>query len=303
MLSIQDVGLSIMSDEPKNLYFLGGTEYGIKEKYIEILESKIGPRMDYSEVMEFITFMTKKHIIPLKPQVYVVRYDKVFISKLTKEIADKLLKLPIIGALVVIYEDDASINKIDKFFPDNTTIINGVGPKHIAKYIKADYSNLDDKTIYTIATSTADYYQAKNIARCLSCVQGSIDLTDKEICSLFGLTDTSTTEAIQIAIASRNYVEFAKLVDNFDGDLTQIIYLIMNTMTEFDKLLDNKYANSPVKKYADKWTRPDIYYMFNHAYRALDTIRSGSTSNIQDVLLYLGALMKFEHIPDLEVLA
>jgi hypothetical protein len=303
MLSIQDVGLSIMSDEPKNLYILGGSEYGIKEKYIEILESKIGPRMDYSEVLEFISFMTKKHIIPLKPQVYVVRYDKVFVSKLSKDISDKLSKLPIIGTLVVIYDDDASINKIDKFFPDNTAVINGVGPKHIAKYIKADYSNLDDDTIYTIATNTSDYYQAKNIARCLNCVQGTVNLTNQEICSLFGLTNASTMDAIQIAIASRNYVEFVKLVDSFDGDFTQIIYLIMNTMTEFDKLLDNKYASSPVKKYADKWTRPDIYYMFNHAYRALDNIRSGSTANIQDVLLYLGALMKFEHIPDLEVLA
>ena len=44
MLSIQDLGLSILGDSPKNFYILGGIEYGIKDKYIEILESKIGPR-------------------------------------------------------------------------------------------------------------------------------------------------------------------------------------------------------------------------------------------------------------------
>ena len=38
MLTIQEVGLSIMGDAPKNLYFLGGSEYGVKSKYIEFLE-------------------------------------------------------------------------------------------------------------------------------------------------------------------------------------------------------------------------------------------------------------------------
>ena len=303
MLSIQDVGLSIMSDTPKKLYFLGGAEYGIKEKYIEILESKVGPRMEYSGILELISFMSKKHLMPLAPQVYVIRYDKVFISKLTKEVADTLMKLKIIGTVVAIYDDDAAINKLDKFFPGSTAMINAVDSKHIAKYIKSDFPDLDDTMIYNISKNAVDYYQAKNIARCLNCIRGEINLSEKNICSLFGLTDAATMEAIQIAIASRNYVEFVHLVDNFEGDLNQIIYLFMNTMTEFDKLLDNKYANSPVKKYADKWTRPDIYYMFNHAYRALDSIRSGSTANIQDILLYLGALMKFQNIPDLEVLS
>ena len=35
MLTIQDLGLSIMGDTPKNLYILGGSEYGIKDKYID----------------------------------------------------------------------------------------------------------------------------------------------------------------------------------------------------------------------------------------------------------------------------
>lgn len=303
MLSIQDVGLSIMSDTPKKLYFLGGAEYGIKEKYIEILESKVGPKMEYSGVLELISFMSKKHLIPLTPQVYIIRYDKVFISKLTKEVADNLLKLKIVGTVVAIYNDDTAINKLDKFFPGNTAMINAVDYKHIAKYLKSDFPNLDDTTIYNISKNTTDYYKAKNIARCLNCIQGEINLSEKEICSLFGLTDIATMESIQEAIASRNYVEFVHLVDNFEGDLNQIIYLFMNTMTEFDKLLDNKYANSPVKKYADKWTRSDVYYMFNHAYKVLDNIRSGSTVNVQDMLLYLGALMKFQNIPDLEVLS
>lgn len=303
MLSIQDVGLSIMGDTPKKLYFLGGQEYGIKEKYIDILVSKVGPRIEYSGLLDFISFMSKKHIIPLTPQVYVIRYDKLFISKLNKELADILTNLKIGGVVVSIYDDDNSINKLDKFLPDNTAVINNVDYRHIAKYIKSDFPELDDTLIYNIAKNSVDYYQAKNVARCINCVKDSIILTESDICNLFGLTNPSTIEAIQIAIADRNYVKYIELLGSFENDLTQVIYLIMNTMTEFDKLLTNKYASSPVKNYVKKWTRLDIYYMFNHAYNALDNIRSGSTADIYDILIYLGALMKFQNIPDLEVLS
>ena len=303
MLTIQEVGLSIMGDTPKNLYFLGGTEYGVKEKYIEFLEDKFGPRMEYTTVLDLISLMTSYHIIPLQPRVYVIRYDKVFLSKMNKEVANTLLNLNIVGAAVVLYEDDKEIYKVDKLFPDNTAIINGIDDKHMAKYLKKDFPELDKNTITSIAKNAVNYYQAKSIGRCLNCVRDTITLTEPEICSLFGLVNSSTTIAIQEAIASRNYIEFLHLIDTFDGDLNSILYLIMNTMTELDKVLDNKYANSPVKKFADKWTRPDVYYMFNHTYNALESIRSGAIVNIYDMLVYLGALLKFKNIPDLEVLA
>lgn len=303
MLSIQDVGLSIMGDNPKNLYFLGGTEFGIKEKYIEFLEAKFGERMEYSNILDFIGLMSMNHIFPLQSKLYVVRYDKVFLSKMNNDIASTLLNLNIVGALVAIYEDDKEIYKIDKLFPDNTAIINAIDDKHMANYLKKDFPDLDKDTINNISKNAVNYYQAKSIGRCLNAVKDTIHLSEAEICSLFGLVNTSTTSAIQIAIASRNYTEFLHLIDSFDGDLNSILYLMMNTMTELDKVLDNKYANSPVKKFADKWTRPDVYYMFNHTYNALDSIRSGAVVNIYDMLIYLGALMKFKNIPDFEVLA
>lgn len=303
MLSIQDVGLSIMGDSPKNLYFLCGTEYGIKEKYIDILVDKIGSHKEYSNILDFISLMTKNHIIPLLPQVYVVRYDSNFISKLNKELADTLLTLNIVGTLVVIYDDDKSTAKLDKFFPDNTAVINEVSSKYLAKYLKSDFPDLDKKVIAMITKYVTNYYQARLISNCLNYVKDTMSLSEKEFCTLFGIMSVSHNSDIQIAIADRNFVAYLHLLDNYDGDLSSIFYTIMNTMTELDKVLDNKYANSPVKKYVDKWSRADVYYMFNHTYNALATIRSGAIVNIYDVLIYLGALMKFKNIPNLEVLA
>ena len=74
-------------------------------------------------------------------------------------------------------------------------------------------------------------------------------------------------------------------------------------MIDLEKILSSKYSNSELKDYAKLWTVPDVYYMFNHTYNALDSIRSGAVVNIYDVLVYLGALLKFKNIPDLEVLA
>ena len=93
MLSIQEVGLSILGDTPKNFYILGGTEYGIKDKYIEILISKVGAKLEYRSVADVISLMSKHHIIPLQPQVYVVRYDKAFVGSATKELAAKVTKI------------------------------------------------------------------------------------------------------------------------------------------------------------------------------------------------------------------
>lgn len=302
MLSIQEIGLSIMGDSPKNLYFLGGTEYGIKEKYIDILEGKVGSKVEYSSILDIIALMRKHHIIPLEPHVYVVRYDKVFLTKLSKELSDTVLNTHIIGTIVALYEEDSAVSKLDKFFPNNIGVINTIDSKHMAKYIKSDFPDLAEDVIYSIAKNATDYFQAKNIARCVNCLDDAINLNEQSICSLFGLSSPATNTAIQQSIADRNYGAFVYLIDNYDGDVTSIFYLIMNTMVEFDKVLDNKYANSPVKEYANKWTRPDVFYMFNHTFNALESIRKGSTVDPYDMLLYLGALWKFKNIPDLEVL-
>lgn len=302
MLTIQDLGLSIMGDTPKNLYILGGSEYGIKDKYIDILCSKIGPQIQYPDFLSVLDLMTGFRIIPLQPQVYVIRYDKSFFSKLGPALVDKFNSLKIIGVIVLLYEDDADISKLDKYFPNNTAIINAIDAKHMIKYLTQDFPDLDSTTIKYAATKSGNYYQAKNICRCLNCIKDEILLTESQIASLFDLNTYKTEEDIQLAVASRNFRDYILAIENYDGDQTRVLYTILRTMIELDKIMDNKYSDSPLKKYIKDWTRPDIYYMFNHTYRILQSLRHGITANMDDIFIYLGALFKFQRIPDLEAL-
>lgn len=298
MLTIQEVGLSILGDTPGKFYILGGAEYGIKDKYIEILTTKIGPKIEYPTVDAVVEVMSKNHLIPLMPQVYVVRYDKSFVSQVTKELADKILSLDIIGTLVLIYEDVKDLGKLDKLFPENTASIDRVDLKHMCKYLHTDFPDLDKKIAELVAKHTNDYFQAKSICRCLNLIQGTYQLTEKQILSLFGLSLVYTAEDVQIAIASKNFNAMVYILDHYDSDPQGILYQILHVMVELDKCFDGKYVQSPLKKYAKNWSRSDVYYMFNYAYEAIKLLRSGGVVDVSDLIVWLSAVMVFKQIPN-----
>lgn len=302
MLSIQDVGLSVFSDSPKSLYILGGSEYGIKAKYIDILVSKVGPKLEYSSVADVLKLMSTFHIVPLKSQVYVVRYDKSFVSALDKDLASKLLHAQIIGTLVLLYEDSKEITKLNKWFPDNTAVIDPIDPKHMIKYLTVDFPSLDKKAIAQVAKYAKNYYQAQNICRSMDCIKEKQLLTERQMLSLFDIKLTYTNADVQVAIASKNFNAFAYIVDHYEGDLNTLFYQILWVMTELEKCKSSKYVNSPLKQYAKAWTVTDIYFMFNHVYEALKSLRSGYTGDIADILTYLGSLFMFKSVPDPKVL-
>jgi hypothetical protein len=302
MLSIQDVGLSVFGDSPKKLYILGGSEYGIKEKYIDILVDKIGAKLEYDSVEDVIGIMSKYHIIPLPPRVYVVRYDKAFVSAANKDLAAKLLSLNIIGTLVLIYEDTKDLTKLDKLFPDNTASIDPIDVKHMTKYLTADFPELDKKSIGNVAKYACNYYQAKNICRCLDAIKGKMLLTEKQLLTLFDIKLAYTNEDVQVAIASRNFNALMYILDHYDGDLNSLLYQILRVMLEIDKCQSTKYTNSPLKAYAKNWTPIDVYYMFSQVYNVIQELRSGADAEIYDMIVYLGALMMFTNVPSIDVL-
>lgn len=302
MLSIQDVGLSILGDTPKKFYILGGSEYGVKEKYIDILVSKIGSVVQYNTVSEVVDMMSKYHIIPLQPHVYVVRYDKNFVSSASKDMASKILSMSIVGVLVLVYEDDKDTNKLDKLFPDNTAMITAIDSKLMAKYLKSDFPELDKQTIEYASKHSANYYQAKNICRCLDCIKDTVLLTERQMVSLFDIQESYSNNDLQIAIADRNFNAFVYIAEHYDGDLQNVLYQILRVMIELDKIQNSKYSNSPLKEYSKKWTRADIYWMFNHTYDAIKSLRSGYVVEIIDLITYLGALMGFKNIPEMSLL-
>ena len=303
MLTIQDLGLSIMGDSPKSMYILGGTEFGIKEKYIDILCSKIGNRIEYANTLDLIASMEKKQMIPIPPAVYVIRYDKVFISKLNAELAQRINKCKINGCIVLIYETDAEINKCDKFFPENTAAVMHIDSKFIIKYLKSDFPNLKEEYFKIVANIASDYYQAKNICRCIYSIQDNYTLTEGQIKYLFGMDTTYSDNDIMLAIANKDFASLVYMSEHYDGDIQNILYLMLRTMIELDKCLDNKYNSSIVQKASKYWTRYDVYFFFNHVYNALKQLRLGYTNDPSLYIVYLAALLRFKNIPNLQALS
>lgn len=305
MLSIQELGLSIMSDSPKNLYILGGSEFGVKEKYIDILSSKIGSKIEHSSAVDLIASMDKKQLIPIPPSVYIVRYDKSFLSKISEkngEFAVKVKNCKINGCIVLIYENDSDINKCDKYFPDNAAIVTHIDSKFVIKYLKSDFPDLKDEYCAIAAKISSDYYQAKNIARCLCSIQDKVLLNENQIRYLFGLDTSYSDNDITQAIANRDFASLVYMSERYDGDIQNILYIILRTMIELDKCLDNKYTQSPVQKASKLWTRYDIYWMFNHTYNALKQLRLGYTTDPSICIIYLASLLRFKQIPSLQAL-
>ena len=70
MLTIQDVGTEVLGNNPRNFYIFGGTEYGIKCKYISFMRNHYGNYAECQTVAEVIKLMTTHHFIPIEPTLY-----------------------------------------------------------------------------------------------------------------------------------------------------------------------------------------------------------------------------------------
>lgn len=302
MRTIQEVGTEILNNEPKSFYVFGGSEYGIKLKYLDILKQHYGDAVvETSSMQEIISLFSTKHFIPLKPTLYIVRYDEEFVSSLNESSANKLKSLKIIGTVICLYESSKSITKLDKFLPDNVVQIDNINKQFIVKYLHSDFPNLPDKLINLAANYSENYGDAQHICACMQTipVESLFALSDKEIAKLFGKQDIASEKDLKVGIASRNFSYLIKLTDQYE-DVDSIFYIILNTMLEIEKILTNKYAQSDIREYEKRWTLEDMYNMFMNTYEMIRKSRSSQYSgNTKDNLVYLFSLLKFEKVPDM----
>ena len=127
-------------------------------------------------------------------------------------------------------------------------------------------------------------------------------MPEKEVKRLFGCSDSSTELELQKAIAARNFPVASRLLDNYEGDFGNLVYTILQTMIEMEKVLTSKYASSDLRDYAKVWKLEDVYHMFMNAYAELDKLRSNTSTDIRSSLIYLFGLLTFKDIPSVEVM-
>ena len=301
MLQLQDAARQILKNNPLKFYALVGNEYGIKAQYIRHLTKYYGDKVECATVSDVLRLMRTKHIIPLKPCLYVVRYDETFISELSKSIEIEISKTNIIGTLICIYENSKHVNKLEKYIPQYTVHIDGVGKQHIQKYLSNDFPNIDKDTISNVVKYADNYMQAYNMCIGIAELPDS-KLSESDVIQLFGCSYTSTDDQIKKCVGARNFSEFIKLIDNYDDTLDKVLYSILSCMVELDKIKDNKYIQSDMRGYDKYWTREDVYYMFMNTYSELKRLRSLSSYDMKNSLIYLAGLLKFQHIPSPEAM-
>lgn len=304
MLTVQDVGTQILGNTPGKFYIFGGSEYGIKEKYIQILSEYHGDLIEAQSVLDVLSMMSKKHIVPLNPAVYVIRYDEGFVSSISDATEDKISTTNIVGTIVCIYESSKHMTKLSKYLPKYTVSIDAVSPQFVSKYLHSDFPKLADNCIEIAVKYSDNYSKAKNMCRCMNNVPAEklLAMSDDQISKLFGCVDMSTEIQIRQGVASRNFKYLIDVVSNYEDQSDRIVYAVLQTMIELDKVLANSRIQSDVKQYANLWTQEDIYYMFMHAYDELYKLRSTSSYDVQNSLIYLFGLLKFQRIPGLEVM-
>lgn len=305
MISIQELGLSIMSDSPRSFYIVGGSEYGIKDKYIATLTKHYGRKEEYPSVLDVVDFLSVRHLIPVPPTLYVVRYDEGFVSSISNSLVQKISNLKMNGTIFCVYSDSKHIAKLDKFLPGCTCSIEPVNPKFIEKYLHEDFPKLDDRSIKIATKVGCSYGHSRTI--CSSMVNADptklATMSEAQLMKLFGCESVSAEADIQKAVASRNFAEGAKLIESYEGGLDTLVYTMLQTMIELEKVLTSKYSNSDLKDYAKYWKLEDVYHFFMNAYEELGKLRSNTSTDIKSSLIYLFGLLTFKDVPSVEQMA
>lgn len=300
MLTITEVGKDILGGTPKNFYIFAGSEQGIKEKYLSVLEAHYGGKKESPSVLQIIDMMSTRHFVPLIPLLYVVRYDEDFLASLSEAVKKKIDSTKIVGTLVCLYDSSSKgLNKASKFLGDYMVSIDAVNENFVVRYLHNDFPNLPDRLISLAARIGANYGDSKNICRSMSTVppEDLFALTDDQLTTLFGKTSGATDAEFKKGIASRNFEYLNSLLDTYTGEFDGVLYAILSTMIELEKLLCNNYTQSDLREYVKRWTKKDVYNMFMNAYEAVRKLRSYAT-DAKSSVIYLFGLLQFAEIPD-----
>ena len=301
MLGIQEAGTQILGNNPNSFYIFAGEELGVKQRYLQHLHKYYGATAIYDSVTDVLDYMRVKHFIPLKPQLYVVRYDESFLS--LKDNADLITKSKIIGTLVCIYETEKQYKRCEKSLGEYTVRFDKLNKAFIAKYLAQDFPQMSSFIIDQLLKLTDDYMTAYNMCLELSYLGESrrLSLTYNDIQNTFGGQTTTADQQFQIAFASKNTASCLHILDNYQGEIDKLTYIMLSTTLDLESSLISKRKNA-VSKYVSSWDYQSIYNMFSHIYDELSKSRSVSPYNIYDRLVYLISLLQYQSIPQLGVI-
>lgn len=298
MRPIQEVGNEVLNSNPAQFYIWAGTEYGIKNKYLEKLKEHYEVFKEVESVDSILSIMRRKQLIPLKPTLYIVRYDEQFVAKVNKDTAEAISTTNIVGTIVCLYEEEKHLTKFDKHLSDYTTSFNRVASNFIQKYLENDFPELDKRLVAYAVNCRDNYIGAQFLCSGWLTMQDTLlRYSEQQIYQLFGKQDAATELQIRQGTASKNFKYLMGVLDTFDGQLDTILYNMLSTFIELEKLQRNRYAESDIKEYVKLWPIANIYYMFMNTYNELIKCRSYSGHDVKNSIIYLFGLLQFGTTP------
>lgn len=303
-MEIQDVGIEILGGNPKKFYIFCGSEYGIKSRYIDILKNHYGNYKEYDSVESVINLLTTKHLIPLQPTLYVVRYDSSFIKALSdsyvksfnrtvSNISDNL------GTLVCIYDSNSDYKKLSKHLSDYVVNIDAVNPRFLMRYITEEFPDISNVSINSILQLTSNYGEIRNICNALSYAPPGSMLTPDQIRQLVGISDNISEETLKLAIASKRVdiiINYINTHSNYDI----LIYGTFSILVELEKIKSTNYVKSNIKKYSNLWSISDVYNFYFWIYESLKYIRTSIVVDVGDLLVQIYSMLAYIHVPTFE---
>ena len=286
MLTIQEVGNEILNDKPRSFYIFCGAEGGVKDKYIEHLQSLYGNKVEVDSFAELSAQLQFPSLVSI-PKLYIVRYDKEFLSKVNESTADLISNLYIDGTVILIYSDNAG-SKLSKHLGDYTIDIAPLSEQLQMKYLSKEFPQISTVILQTIISLSGCYLSAHSVCSSLSNLSAMEinGLTAEEIEKNFIICAGSDENTIRNDIYSRDVVKALKDLDSFAEDKNYLFYNIMNTMTTLEK--QNNRA----------WNKSDIIAMNDLAYRFLLSSRTISV-DLYNLLVILFCSMGVSPIPAL----
>lgn len=301
MLAIQDVGSEIFGNSPRKFYAMVGCEYGLKLRYIDMLVKQHGELKCVQEMSQLLDMLSVKHIIPLPPTVYLVRYDNNFISSLDAKTASKIASLKFQGTIVVIYDDEKASAKLDKFLPEYTVELGEISKQFIMKYLVSDFPTLSEKVIKLAALLGHDYYHAQLICDSLSHLPEDklASMPEAEMRNIVNVDISSGDSMVKIGVASRDFSYLMTVLDKYPGTLDNFLYAMLSTLLELEKVIQYNQKTSDLYPYAKEWTLENIYNMFMHGYAEIKKTRTVGQDPINSII-YLASLLRFEQVPSVE---
>lgn len=289
--------MEILGNNPGYLYFFCGTEYGVKRKYIEHLSTLFSSVVEVDSLDELFSSFSKKKLISTSSTLYICRYDFDFLKKLD---VGKVKKQD--GCCVVaIYEDEKSFSKLDKLFPEHVVRFDVVSDRFVLKYLSSDFPDIDERYLSIVASSCpGGYGQAGIVCGQINCIRDRLSsIDDDKLLTLLGLESSLSEQNMMRYAAARNFTGVMKVVDSFEGDVSNLINGMCHVAIELDKAMDSR-TPTEYSKYVKYWSREDVYNFFEQSYIQTLNMRSSLNVDAYSVIVYLSSLLRFNRIPSVE---